>query len=170
MLVNFLTHHLNIDWHDDVTHLAQLFLDFEPGIHYSQFQLQAGVTGINTIRIYNPTKQAQVHDPDGEFIHKWIPELANIPVPLLFEPWTLKELEVVMYQLDNNSRYLSPIIDLARSSIKARERLWGWRARDDVKSEVNAILNRHVRTKNTQWLFLAFYCQTLKIQQQNYSL
>lgn len=150
MLVNFLTHHLNIEWHDDVTHLAQLFLYFYPAIHYSQFQVQAGVTSINTIRLYNPTKQAKEHDPDGEFIHKWIPELANIPVPLLFEPWTLTELEVVMYQLDNNSCYLYPIIDLERSAKNARERLWGWKARKDVKSEVNAILNRHVRTKNTK--------------------
>ena len=65
MLVSFLCHHLNIDWRLGVHHLARLFLDFEPGIHYPQFQMQAGVTGSNAIRIYNPVKQAQDQDPDG---------------------------------------------------------------------------------------------------------
>ncbi|WP_114766800.1 cryptochrome/deoxyribodipyrimidine photo-lyase family protein [Vibrio rhodolitus] len=149
MLVSFLTHHLNIDWRYGVTHLAQLFLDFEPGIHYPQFQMQAGVTGTNTIRIYNPTKQAQEKDPDGEFIHKWINELALVPPPLLFEPWKMTPMESAMYQLSSDSCYLSPIIDVDLGAKQARERLWSWRKRDDVKAESARILARHVSTKSS---------------------
>ncbi|EDP59678.1 deoxyribodipyrimidine photo-lyase [Vibrio sp. AND4] len=145
MLVSFLTHHMNMDWRDGVAHLAQLFLDFEPGIHYPQFQMQAGVTGTNTIRIYNPTKQAQEHDADGKFIHKWIPELAMVPTPLLFEPWKMTAMETVMYQIDPDSCYLAPIIDLDNSAKAARERLWAWRKREDVKAEGSRILALHVR-------------------------
>jgi len=49
LLVSFLCHNLLQDWKDGVHHMARLFLDFEPGIHYPQFQMQAGTTGVNTI-------------------------------------------------------------------------------------------------------------------------
>ena len=44
LLVSFLTHHLWQNWQDGAVHLAKNFLDFEPGIHYPQFQMQAGET------------------------------------------------------------------------------------------------------------------------------
>ena len=55
--------------------LARLFVDYEPGIHYSQLQMQSATTGINTIRIYNPLKQLQEKDSELFFVRKWIPEI-----------------------------------------------------------------------------------------------
>ena len=76
-------------WRDSGLHLARQFVDYEPGIHWSQCQMQSGSTSINTIRIYNPIKQGLDHDPDGVFIRRWCPELANVPALHLHEPWGL---------------------------------------------------------------------------------
>lgn len=145
MLVSFLTHHLEIDWRRGVAHLASVFLDFEPGIHYAQFQMQAGVTGINTIRIYNPSKQAQEHDADGLFIRQWCPELLPLPNEILFEPWNITAMEEIMYAIVIGQDYPAPIVDTSQSYRAASDLLWSWRKRPDVKREASRILRRHVR-------------------------
>jgi hypothetical protein len=61
--------------------LARQFLDFEPGIHWSQMQMQSGTTGINTLRIYSPAKQARDHDPLGEYVRRWVPEYGTAAYP-----------------------------------------------------------------------------------------
>ncbi|MDP4608346.1 MAG: deoxyribodipyrimidine photo-lyase, partial [Burkholderiaceae bacterium] len=61
MLVSVAAYPLWLHWRDVGTWLATQFLDYEPGIHWSQMQMQSGTTGINTTRVYNPIKQAQDH-------------------------------------------------------------------------------------------------------------
>ena len=76
-----------LDWRAAGTRLARLFTDYEPGIHWSQVQMQSGITGMNSIRIYNPMKQAVEHDPNGAFVRRWCPELRDVPDVFLHEPW-----------------------------------------------------------------------------------
>ena len=148
MLVSFLTHHLWLDWPKGSLHLAKQFLDFEPGIHYSQFQMQAGTIGVNTIRIYNPVKQGYDHDPKGEFIREWVPELHEIPGDLIHEPWKMSDMEQNMYGCEIGSDYPAPIISDVKESYKhASKILWSKKGSKEVKRENPAILKKHVKNR-----------------------
>jgi len=151
MLVSFFCHHLWQPWQAGAHYLAQQFLDFIPGIHYPQFQMQAGLTGINTVRVYNPEKQAEEHDPHGEFICTYLPALQKIPAPLRATPWALSPLEQSFYDFTPGKDYPLPIVDAQKQAAKAREILHEAKKWPRVKQESLRILQRHTTAiRNTE--------------------
>ncbi len=123
MLVSFAAYHLWLHWREPGLFLARQFLDFEPGIHWSQMQMQSGTTGINTLRIYSPAKQALDHDPQGLYVRQWVPEFGSAAYP-------------------------SPIVDERKAVAAAKDKLYGLRRSREAHAEADAIQHKHGSRKS----------------------
>lgn len=148
MLVSFASNHLWLHWRDTGIFLARQFLDFEPGIHWSQMQMQSGTTGINTLRMYSPTKQAQDHDPHGVFIRRWVPELARVPLPYLAAPWTMDIAVQHMAGCLIGHDYPAPVVDDKTAMKAAKDRMYGLRGTAEAHQEAGQVLARHGSRKS----------------------
>jgi deoxyribodipyrimidine photo-lyase len=132
MLMSFAAYHLWLHWRRPALHLARLFTDYEPGIHYNQCQMQSGTTGINTPRMYNPIKQAQDHDPEAVFVQRWVPELAGLEPSQCFEPWLLGQSERAAL---GAADYPEPVVDYLQAVRDARARLGDYRRRPGFREQ-----------------------------------
>ncbi|MFD1285209.1 FAD-binding domain-containing protein [Mesonia ostreae] len=148
MITSFFCHHLFQHFKYMSDWLAQQFLDFEPGIHYGQLQMQAGFTGTNTIRIYNPTKNVHDHDNEAMFIKNWVKELAHLPPKLAIEPWSMTQMDETMYRFKVGRDYPNRIIDMSITRKEALDKLYGMRKSDYFKSERQRILDKHTIKRN----------------------
>ncbi|MEL6570917.1 MAG: FAD-binding domain-containing protein [Pseudomonadota bacterium] len=143
MVMATASYHLWLDWRAPGCALARLFTDYEPGIHWSQVQMQSGTTGINTPRIYNPVKQGYDQDPTGAFTRRWVPELAAIPDRFLQEPWKADDAGQVIDRM-----YPAPIVDHLGAARFARKRIWAVRQGVSYRADAAVIADKHGSRKS----------------------
>lgn len=143
MLVSFAAHHLWLHWRAFAPYLARQFLDFEPGIHYSQVQMQSGTTGINAVRIYSPVKQVLDQDPAGAFIKRHVPELAAVPAEYLAQPHAMPASLQQRTGVRIGRTYPAPIVDHIQAVRAARERIAAVRRTVAARAEADRVLARH---------------------------
>jgi len=143
LLVSFASYDLWLDWRRFHDVLARRWIDYEPGIHFSQLQMQSGTTGINALRIYNPTKQARELDPDGRFIRRWVPELAGLPDAYLHTPWLTPKQVQQRVGCVISRQYPKPIVHHDTAARRARNTIAEVRKRPDVQRQADAVLDQH---------------------------
>ena len=148
MLVSVAAYPLWLHWRPVGEWLATQFLDYEPGIHWSQLQMQSGTTGINTTRVYNPIKQAQDHDPHGRFVRTWLPAMRQVPDEWLFEPWRMPTSLQAQLGIQVGQDIPEPRVDLAQATRAAKDRLHARRREDAVRAGKAAVVHQHASRKN----------------------
>jgi deoxyribodipyrimidine photo-lyase len=134
MLMSIAAYPLWLHWRAPGLHLARCFVDYEPGIHWPQVQMQAGTTGINAVRIYDPTKQSLDHDPEGEFIRQWLPELARMPTAYVHRPWLSPTPP---------RDYPPPLIEWSSAAREAARRVHALRRTAAVRAEAARVYDAH---------------------------
>ena len=142
MLMAVASYHLWLDWRATGTILARYFTDYEPGIHWSQTQMQSGTTGMNTIRIYNPVKQGLDQDPTGAFTRRWVPELDRVPDTHLQKPWTWDGSDTVL-----GRDYPRPVVDPVAAAKSAKDAVYARRRAHRGDAETEAIVQKHASRK-----------------------
>jgi deoxyribodipyrimidine photo-lyase len=118
--VSFYYHILQQPWLIGADHYHEHLIDSVAAINYTQWQYQCGLVGKPTLRLYNPIKQVEDQDPEGEFVRRWVPELEDLPAEHLPRP----EKTPLAVQEDCGVRigeeYPYPIVEYEA----AKERFW----------------------------------------------
>ncbi|MEM7719216.1 MAG: deoxyribodipyrimidine photo-lyase/cryptochrome family protein [Pseudomonadota bacterium] len=134
MLVSFASYDLWLPWQESGKVLARLFTDYDAGIHWPQVQMQSGVTGINTVRVYSPVKQGLDQDPTGDFTRRWVPELAHIPGKAVHD---LTAIDAIA------AGYPTPMVDHKEATAYAKDQIFKLRRDPDLKAQANAVFEKH---------------------------
>jgi deoxyribodipyrimidine photo-lyase len=148
MLMSTASYLLWLHWRETGLHLAREFLDYEPGIHWSQVQMQSGTTGINTLRIYNPVKQAMDQDPEGVFVRRWLPALRCVPNTWIFQPWLMPESLQMEFGCSIGKDYPAPLVNIDQALRLARAQFSQLKHSAQHHAQTASIIKKHASRKS----------------------
>ncbi len=113
VVASFLTKHLLVDWREGARFFLQHLVDGDLPANNGGWQWVAG-TGADAApyyRIFNPVTQAERFDPDGDYIRRWVPELARLDPPAIFAPWQASPADLHAAGVRLGADYPHPMVD-----------------------------------------------------------
>jgi deoxyribodipyrimidine photo-lyase len=121
LAASFLVKDLLIDWRRGEAWFMQHLVDGDPAVNAGNWQWMGGVgAGASPFfRVFNPVRQAQAHDPQGDFARAWLPELRRVPDAYIHTPWTMPAEVQRQARCRIGSDYPAPIIDHALARQRA---------------------------------------------------
>ncbi|QCI69565.1 cryptochrome/photolyase family protein [Phreatobacter stygius] len=118
---SFLVKHLKTDWRAGEAWFWDTLVDADPANNAASWQWVAGSSADAApfFRIFNPMAQAQTFDPAGDYVRRWVPELAGLPAGAIHQPWTAAAADLAQAGVTLGVTYPRPIVDHARAREQA---------------------------------------------------
>ncbi len=113
IVASFLVKDLLIDWRWGERFFMQHLVDGDPAANNGGWQWTAG-TGTDAapyFRVFNPISQSEKFDPEGNYIRRWVPELAKVPTAFIHQPWTMPDSVQKKSGCQLGQDYPHPIVD-----------------------------------------------------------
>ena len=113
VVASFLVKHLLIDWREGEKWFWDTLVDADAGSNPANWQWVAG-SGADAapyFRVFNPILQGEKFDSDGDYVRRWVPELAKLPNKLIHRPWEATPMELASAGIEFGKTYPEPIIE-----------------------------------------------------------
>jgi deoxyribodipyrimidine photo-lyase len=118
---SFLVKHLLLDWRIGERWFWDTLVDADPANNAANWQWVAG-SGADAapyFRIFNPTLQGERYDPRGDYVRRWVPELARLPLRFIHQPWRAPAAQLAAAGVHLGTTYPRPIVDHDKARLRA---------------------------------------------------